>query len=72
VTMALHGRYRMRKGNVHKKLRNKKITMVVDNISAGQLHALRLELRILSRPWEKQGVKIRQLGRASGQEKLVV
>ena len=62
----------MRKGNVHKKLRNKKITTVVDNISAGQLHALRLELRILSRPWEKQGVKIRQLGRASGQEKLVV
>mgnify|MGYP003138971715 FL=1 len=46
--------------------------MVVDNISAGQLHALRLELRIISRPWEKQGVKIRQLGKASGQEKLVV
>tara|TARA_Y100001951_G_C11205663_1_gene219804 strand:+ start:250 stop:438 length:189 start_codon:yes stop_codon:yes gene_type:complete len=62
----------MPKGNIHKKLRNKRITMVVDNISAGQLHALRLELRIISRPWEKQGVKIRQLGKASGQEKLVV
>ena len=62
----------MRKGNVHKKLRNKKITMVIDNISAGQLHALRLELRIISRPWEKQGVKIRQLVKASGREKLVV
>ena len=60
----------MRKGNVHKKLRNKKITMVVDNISAGQLHALRLELRILSRPWEKQGVKIRQLGKAARQEEV--
>ena len=61
----------MPKGNVHKKLRNKKITMVVDNISAGQLHALRLELRIICRPWEKQGVKIRQLGKQPGQEKLV-
>ena len=61
----------MRKGNVHKKLRNKKITMVVDNISAGQLHALRLELRIISRPWEKQGVKIRQLGKAARQEEVV-
>ena len=60
----------MRKGNVHKKLRNKKITMVVDNISAGQLHALRLELRILSRPWEKQGVKIRQLGKAARREEV--
>ena len=60
----------MRKGNVHKKLRNKKITMVVDNISAGQLHALRLELRIISRPWEKQGVKIRQLGKAARQEEV--
>ena len=60
----------MPKGNVHKKLRNKKITMVVDNISAGQLHALRLELRILSRPWEKQGVKIRQLGKAARQEEV--
>ncbi len=58
----------MRKGNVHKKLRNKKITMMVDNISSNQLHALRLELRIIARPWEKQGVKIRQLGKASGQE----
>lgn len=62
----------MRKGNVHKKLRNKKITMVVDNISAGQLHALRLELRIISRPWEKQGVRIRQLGKAASQEKLII
>ena len=60
----------MRKGNVHKKLRNKKITMVVDNISAGQLHALRLELRIISRPWEKQGGKIRQLGKAARQEEV--
>ena len=62
----------MPKGNIHKKLRNKKITMVVDNISAGQLHTLRLELRIISRPWEKQGVRIRQLGKQPGQEKLVV
>jgi len=61
----------MRKGNVHKKLRNKKITMMVDNISQNQLHALRLELRIIARPWEKQGVKIRQLGKASGQELVV-
>ncbi len=61
----------MRKGNVHKKLRNKKITMMVDNISSNQLHALRLELRIIARPWEKQGVKIRQLGKASGQELVV-
>ena len=60
----------MPKGNIHKKLRNKKITMVVDNISAGQLPALRLELRIISRPWEKQGVKIRQLGKAARQEEV--
>ena len=54
----------MKKGNIHKKLRNKKITIVADNLSAGQLHALRLELRIIARPWEKQGVKIRMLGKA--------
>ena len=60
----------MPKGNLHKQLDNKKITMVVDNISAGQLHALRLELRIISRPWEKQGVKIRQLGKAARLEEV--
>ena len=62
----------MPKGNIHKKLRNKKITMVVDNISAGQLHTLRLELRIISRPWEKQGVRIRHLGKAVQREKLII
>jgi aryl carrier-like protein len=48
------------RGNMYKgkKIKKSKIKLTVSNVTKLQLDTLRLELKLMSEPWRRQGVRI--------------